>query len=94
MYVFKIMHLLIRNLPRKPNNLVSEEPRQNKGRGLVDRKLVEAPQPPPPRNFNAGRPKAALLFWFFGEFKWGVLLFMVILVRCLGWDLGLDWVSF
>ena len=31
-------------LPRKPNNYVSEEPRQNQGRGLVDRKLVEAPQ--------------------------------------------------
>ena len=26
-----------------PNNLVSEEPRQNQGQGLVDRKLVEAP---------------------------------------------------
>ena len=39
---------------------MSEESRQNKGRGLVDRKLVEAPS-----NFIAGRPKAALLFWFF-----------------------------
>ena len=29
------------------------------GRGLVDRKLVKAPS-----NFIAGRPKAALLFWF------------------------------
>ena len=28
-YVFKIMHLLARNLPRKPNNYVSEEPKQN-----------------------------------------------------------------
>ena len=26
------------------------------------------------------RPKAALLFWFFGDFRCGVLLFMVILV--------------
>ena len=25
-----------------------------------------------------GRPKAALLFWFFGEFRCGALLFMVI----------------
>ena len=28
-YVSKIMHLKDRNLPRKPNNLVSEEPKQN-----------------------------------------------------------------
>ena len=27
-YVSKIMHLWARNLPRKPNNYVSEEPRQ------------------------------------------------------------------
>ena len=31
-------------------------------------------------NFIAGRPKAALLFWFFGDFKCGALLFTVILV--------------
>ena len=40
--ISKIMHLLARNLPRKPNNQMSEEIRQNKGRGLVDRKLLEA----------------------------------------------------
>ena len=34
----------------------------------------------PNSNFIAGRPKAALLFWFFGDFRCGVLLFMVILV--------------
>ena len=28
--------------------------------------------------FVAGRPKAALLFWFFGDFRCGVLLSMVI----------------
>ena len=28
--------------------------------------------------FIAGRPKAALLFWFFGDFRCGALLFMVI----------------
>ena len=28
--------------------------------------------------FIAGRPKAALLFWFFGNFRCGALLFMVI----------------
>ena len=59
--------------------VLSVEPKQNQGRGLVDRKLVKAP-PPPPSNFIAGRPKAALLFWFFGDFRCGVLLFMVILV--------------
>ena len=31
-------------------------------------------------NTHAGRPKSALLFWFFGDFRCGVLLFMVILV--------------
>ena len=34
--------------------------------------------PPPPVIFFAGRPKAALLFWFFGDFRFGSLLFMVI----------------
>ena len=51
-------------------------PRQNKGQELVDRKLVEAA----PGNFVAGRPKAALLFWFFGDFRCGVVFFIVILV--------------
>ena len=45
------------------------------GRGLVDRKLVQAPS-----NFIAGRPKAALLFGFFGDFRCGALLFMIILI--------------
>ena len=40
---------------------MSEEQRQNLVRGLVDRKLVEAP---PPVVFIAGRPKVTLLFWF------------------------------
>ena len=44
--------------------------------GLVDRKLAQAPS-----NFiAAGRPKAALLFWFSGDFRCGVLLFIVIRV--------------
>ena len=34
----------------------------------------------PPSNFIAGRPKAALLFWFFGGFRCGVPLFIVMLV--------------
>ena len=42
-----------------------EEPRQNYGRGFVDRKLVEPSPPPPPSNFIAGRLKAALLFCLF-----------------------------
>ena len=29
-------------------------------------------------DFIAGRPKAALLFWFFGDFRCGVSLFIVI----------------
>ena len=32
----------------------------------------------PPVIFLAGRPKAALLFWFVGDFRCGALLFMVI----------------
>ena len=32
----------------------------------------------PPVIFIAGRPKAALLLWFFGDFRCGALLFMVI----------------
>ena len=32
----------------------------------------------PPAIFIAGRPKAALLFWFFGDFRCGALSFMVI----------------
>ena len=35
----------------------------------------------PPLIFIAGRPKAALLFWFFGDFRCGALLFIVIYVR-------------
>ena len=55
---------------------MSEETKQNKGRRLVDRKLFEAPG-----NFIAGRPEAALKFWFFGDFRCGMWLFTVLLVR-------------
>ena len=55
--------------------VLSGEPKQNQVRGLVNRKLVPAPS-----NFIAGRPKAALLFWFFGGFRCGVPLFIVIFV--------------
>ena len=33
---------------------------------------------PPPSNFIAGRPKAALLFWFFGDFRCDMQLFIDI----------------
>ena len=46
-------------------------PEWRKGRGLVDCKLS---------NFIAGRPKAVLLFRFFGDFRCGVQLFIIILV--------------
>ena len=36
----------------------------------------------PPVIFIAGRPRAALLFWFFGDFRCGALLFMVVHVVC------------
>ena len=62
---------------------LSDKPRQNQGRGLVDRQLVQASPPPSPRNFIAGRPKAALLFFFvffFCGFRCGVPLFIVFLL--------------
>ena len=43
----------------------------------MDRKQVEAP----PSNFIAGRPKAALLFCVLGDFRCGVWLCFIILVR-------------
>ena len=43
---------------------------------------------PPPSNFNAGSPKAALLFWLFGDFRGGALLFMVILVLDINIKIG------
>ena len=39
-------------------------------------------------NFLVGRPKKALLFWYFGDFRCGVLLFTVILVIYLNMDIG------
>ena len=49
---------------------------------IVARARVGRPQTSssPPVIFIAGRPKAALLFWFFGDFRCGALLFMVIRV--------------
>ena len=59
--------------------VLSDEPKQNQGRGLVDRKLVKPP-PPPPSNFIAGRPKAALLFQFLGDCRCGVLFLSLFLL--------------
>ena len=38
--------------------------------------------------FIAGRPKAALLFWCLGDFRCGVLLFIVILVIYINIEIG------
>ena len=66
--------------------VLAGEPKQKQGRGLVDRKLVQAP-PPPPSNFIAGRPKAALMFWFFIDFRCGTPLLIVILL-CINIKIG------
>ena len=50
-------------------------------RGLVDSKLLK---PPPTPNNIAGRPKAAILFWFRCDFICGMPLFIVILVIKIG----------
>ena len=59
--------------PPPPSNFIAGRP---------EAALLPPHPPPPPRrsNFIAGRPKAALLLWFFGHFRYGALLFMVILV--------------
>ena len=43
------------------------KPKQNQGRGLVDRK-----------HSLLAVPRGAFLFWFFADFRCGVLLFMAI----------------
>ena len=49
--------------------VLSDKPRQNQGRGLSTANWLK-----PLSNFIAGRPKAALLFLFFGDFRCGVVL--------------------
>ena len=49
-------------------------------RARVGRPQTSSSPHPLPSNFIAGRRKAALLLWFFGDFRCGVLLFMVILI--------------
>ena len=55
--------------------VLSRKPKQNQGRGLVAANSFK-----PTGNFIAGRPEAALLFWFFGDFRCGVPLVIVIYV--------------
>ena len=55
--------------------VLSGEPKQNQGQGWSTANKFK-----PPSNFIAGRPKAALLFWLFSDFRCGVPLFIVILV--------------
>ena len=52
---------------------------RTQGEGWSTANLL-TPPPPPPSNFMAGRPKAALLVWFFGDFRCGLPLFIVISV--------------
>ena len=54
--------------------ILSGEPNRTKGEGWSTADSFK-----PPSNFIVGRPKAALLFWFFGNFTCSVLLCMVIL---------------
>ena len=68
--------------------VLSGEPKQNQGRGLVDHKLVQAPPPPPPQQFYLWPSKAALLFWLFSEFRCGVPLFIVILIIYINIKIG------
>ena len=49
---------------------------RTKGEGWSTTNKIKPP--PPPVIFIAGRPKAAFLFWFFGDFRCGALLFMDI----------------
>ena len=42
----------------------------------------------PPSNFIAGHPKAALLFWFFGDFRCSLPLHIVILVLYTNMKIG------
>ena len=45
---------------------------------LTNRRASTSSSPPPPVIFIAGCPKAALLLWFFGDFRCGAVLFVVI----------------
>ena len=55
--------------------VLSGEPRQNQGRGLVDRKLLQAPLPPPPQSVIV---LLAIPRWLF---RFGSLVILDV-VRC------------
>ena len=64
-YVSKIVHLCVGGLLRRPGEAA--------GGGWSAGDWLR-----PPSIFIAGRPKVALLLWFFGDFRCGALLFVVI----------------
>ena len=78
--VSKIMHLWVRNLPRNQTTECLRNQSRTKGEDWSTVNQLK-PTPSTPSNFIAGRPEAALLFWFFGGFRCGVWLCFVILVR-------------
>ena len=63
---------------------------RTKGEGWSNANQLKPPppyrrtSPPPPSldsNFIAGRPKAALLFWFFDDFRCGVLMVILVIYK-------------
>ena len=50
---------------------------RTKGEGWLPANSLKLPTP---RNFIAVRPRVALMYWFFGDFRYGVSLLIVILV--------------
>ena len=60
--------------------VLSGEPKHNQGRGLVKRKLVQAPHPPNPPISLLAIPRRLFCYGSFGAFRCGMLLFMFILV--------------
>ena len=67
-----------------------DEPRQNQGRGLVDRKLVKAPPPPPPPVILLLTVPGGSSILAVGDFRCGVPLCIVIpFIKCDKlWDFG------
>ena len=78
--VLLLIHMLSAMPTDVPNASLIAFIFQSYWRGLVDGKLVEAAPAPLSSNLIADRPNAALLFWFFGDLRCGVPLFIVILV--------------
>ena len=59
--------------------ILSDEPRQNQGQEWVDRKLAKA-SPRPPQYFHCWPSQGGCSVLVFGYFRFGMLLFMIILV--------------